>query len=415
MTCKTSLHTRTTRALTNGVSFSIASLPDQANGEAWQRLASKRSVFLDLRYCTAMHEAQTDCHLRCVTFFKEGTVIGIAVMQLVDATASLTDTGNQHPRFMAVARSFLRSTRIQRRILVVGSSFATGEHGFAFDPAYSAQAQIALVAAAAESIVAEERRSKQKVSAVLMKDFYDGPFANHKTFKEQQFTPVHQEPNLLLPLLPEWHGLDDYLEALTTKYRTKARAALERSAELELRTLSHSETVALSDDLYGLYGEVKNRAAFALGGLSPQALPELVQRLGDDFTLMGYFNQGALVGFQSAFRNGACLDAHFVGFDYGLNHRLALYPRMLYEFIRLGIEGRYTRINFGRTATEIKSTVGALPVEMHCYMRHTAKASNAMVHVFAGFVGRDAERSHLAWKRSVLPALQTMLPSATHL
>ena len=61
------------------------------------------------------------------------------------------------------------------------------------------------------------------------------------------------------------------------------------------------------------------------------------------------------------------LDAHFVGINYEYNREYAVYQRMLYDYIQIAIENRLQQINFGRTASEIKSSVGAEPQNLTIY------------------------------------------------
>ena len=62
--------------------------------------------------------------------------------------------------------------------------------------------------------------------------------------------------------------------------------------------------------------------------------------------------------------------SHFIGIDYTRNKELSIYPRILNDYVRLGIEMKVNEVNFGRTSSEIKSTLGAIPEDLTCYLRH---------------------------------------------
>ena len=81
----------------------------------------------------------------------------------------------------------------------------------------------------------------------------------------------------------------------------------------------------------------------------------------------------------SALKNKTHLDAHFIGLDYNLNKTHAIYPRILNDYVRLGIEKKVSQINLGRTASEIKTTIGAMPLELSCYIKHKNKLINALI------------------------------------
>ncbi len=411
MICKSHAHSLVNLPEIDGITAHTGSGIPSSLHAAWDALAAPNSVFLKRSYCEALNAAAGDVSCRFAWFMKNGELLGIAAFQIATAEALLSNE-NGAPRFLQVAKSLFGTSRIARKILILGNSFATGEHGFAFSATVPIATRIALVSLAADAVVQTEKATGNKLSAVLVKDFFDGDLNNPKAYKDNGYGPIRQEPSLLMPLPSAWKSFDDYLAALNTKYRTKAKAALQRSSSLELRVLSIREIEAAADELYALYDNVRRRAEFRIGSLNRRALPELAKRMDDDFQVTGFYLDGQLVGFQSAFRNCHCLDAHFVGFDYELNHRYAIYPRMLYEFIKMGIEGGYKRINFGRTATEIKSTVGAVPVDMHCYIRHTVKAKNVVLQIFANCVDPDVEKSHLAYRKSEWQQLSRLLPTA---
>jgi hypothetical protein len=72
-------------------------------------------------------------------------------------------------------------------------------------------------------------------------------------------------------------------------------------------------------------------------------------------------------------------DANYVGINYELNQEYAIYQRMLYDYVQLAIEKRRKELRFGRTAGEIKSTIGAQPVNMKLFIRHQNKIKNSLL------------------------------------
>ncbi len=412
MTCKHALSTQQTTDPAHSIVLAVEHSVAEEQHDAWDALASEKSVFLKRSYCESVSLNNENLTYRYACFTRDGALVGIAAFQLIEADAVVTEKPNQpHDRnFMKVARKLIKSSVIARRLLVLGNSFATGEHGFAFQQEIDPTTQIALITAASERVIQQEKAAGRKISAVLIKDFFEHPYHLPHLFKRERYAEVNQAPTMVMPILPHWNHFDDYLDALTSKYRTKARAVMNRSEEVHIKPLSAAETQLHAGTLYQLYADVRDRAAFRIGSLSEQALPEMAKAMGADFVVLGYFFKDQLVGFQSCFKNCTCLDAHFVGFDYRLNHRLGLYQRMLYEYIKMGIEEGYQRINFGRTATEIKSTVGALPVSMHCYMKHTSKAPNLIMQTLAGFITHDDERSHIAYRKHELAEVVSLLP-----
>ena len=86
-----------------------------------------------------------------------------------------------------------------------------------------------------------------------------------------------------------------------------------------------------------------------------------------------------MVGFSSSFLFNSILDANYVGINYEFNQEYAIYQRMLYDYVELAIEKRCSELRFGRTAEEIKSSVGAIPVPMKLFVRHKNPIANRIL------------------------------------
>lgn len=64
---------------------------------------------------------------------------------------------------------------------------------------------------------------------------------------------------------------------------------------------------------------------------------------------------------------------------------------MLLDMVEFGIRQRFKRIIFGRTALEIKSTVGAAPVEIVGLIRHTHPVINLFMEKVFSSVSPKAD------------------------
>ena len=136
---------------------------------------------------------------------------------------------------------------------------------------------------------------------------------------------------------------------------------------------------ALEPRLYALYRAIAERADFNMLTLHPQYFSTLKCALPAQFQVTAYFRQERVVGFYSTLRNGARLEAHFLGFDPAVNRRHQLYLKMLYDMIGEAIEAGAASIAFARTALEIKSSVGARPVDMELLLRANHPWFNKLV------------------------------------
>lgn len=98
----------------------------------------------------------------------------------------------------------------------------------------------------------------------------------------------------------------------------------------------------------------------------------------DKFNIIGYYKEEALVGFACLFNvDENMLHVHYIGLDYTINKEQKLYNRMLLDFVKFAIENKKNKIHFGRTATEIKSTIGAQAFPLNAYL----KMHNPMLNI----------------------------------
>jgi len=100
------------------------------------------------------------------------------------------------------------------------------------------------------------------------------------------------------------------------------------------------------------------------------------EKLRDKFLFYGYFLDEKLIGFNTLIKNGDAMETYFLGYDEMIQKERMLYLNMLYDMVAYCINKGFKEIIFARTALEIKSAVGAVPVDMFGYIEHTNTVIN---------------------------------------
>ncbi len=92
-------------------------------------------------------------------------------------------------------------------------------------------------------------------------------------------------------------------------------------------------------------------------------------------------------------RKGKDLCAHIVnygylllGYDETIQREKMLYLNMLYDMIAYSINKGFEEIVFARTALEIKSSVGAKPIEMFGFIKHEIKLIDKCMETFFNYL-----------------------------
>jgi hypothetical protein len=391
--------------------YTITHSASQLDSAAWQSLVADGSAFLQLPYLKSLENGCQE-HMEFVyaTFFQHNKVCGVAVFQLAkfDAANVSTNVASDKPIVSWITRS-LTPTLNENSILICGNAFATGEHGFVFSPGTNElQAMDALCYCLTE-VLKQKKAQGKKIVGVLIKDFYTKNFSKAESLENCGFKAFNVDRNMIMPIDSAWQSFEDYLGAMVTKFRTKANAAMARSEMLVVKNMNAQDILAHEMRVDELYQNVHNKADFKIGALTAKAMAELCIGLGDKFRFYGYFLNEHLVGFRTTLVGQQCMDAHVVGLDYTLNKDIALYSRMLYDYVDEAIQLRASHIVFGRTAGEIKSTVGALPVDLQCCIRHPGKISNFVLSCIFSYVQPSEFPVRKPYKKEVQQAMETLV------
>lgn len=352
----------------------------------WNAIIGGHHGFIHPTYLDAIQKAHSESlEVRYAMFYSGERLIGVAAFQITHFKTNTDSYSNGLMRFVAKTGEFLRAGHVHN-ILIAGNAFATGQHGFCFVEGISPQQQAAAVVTAMDMIAVEERRNGKRICAMLVKDFYCMSRELSQAFKVFSFSDFRVDHNMIMPIGADWSSMEDYLKVLNTKFRTKAKAAYKRSAQLEVRKPSAQWIFENRERMHELYEAVHEKADFRLGKLDADVLDELLRVNWDDLEIRTYHLNDVCVGFLTAVICGDRCEAHIVGLDYEYNRDHGIYQRMLYDYVDIAIARRCAHLVFGRTAAEIKSTVGAFPVDLTVLIRHSRKISNTLLSLILNYV-----------------------------
>lgn len=388
----------------------IASSLDDILYDTWNLLAAGASPFLQIEYLSSLSNnlPESDKCWFCLVYRGED-LVGIAVFHLTSFEADQFSANLSSNTVGNLMRRSFNASESAIRVLLCGNAYATGVHGFRFSDDLTPPESMDALCYALTDILRAEERAGTPIHAVLAKDFFAHTQLLVRALRKCGFREFESDPAMIVPIHPSWQTFSDYLNAMNSKFRTKANSALKRSAILKRKMLNAHEIAQWEMELFELYSQVLGRADFKLGKISSSALAALLQSKTLSTGVAGYFLEDTLVGFTVHAENNCGLEAHLVGIDYTVNSQFAIYPRMLYDFIDTAIQLQKEWVSFGRTAGEIKSSVGAFPVPLTCCVRHPGKLPNFLLRMIVAFVKPAEFPVRNPWKNSILPDLKSTL------
>lgn len=361
---------------------SINKIPD----EIYKELQCLDNLYFNPKYLEALEKSNTQIQFFYIVLLDDDKkAIGFSTIQIIDFY--LDSVQNEMQSIVEWVKCMGRKLKVLSseklfKILTCGNTFVTGEHGIFIHPNQNKKDVLQQFVKALLHFVNQNTSLKNDIDAFMIKDFIKESLVITDDLHNEGYYSFKVEPNMVLELDKDWVLFEDYLASMRTKFRVKAKKALKQSNALKVKDISESNIDSLLPEMTKLYKKVSSSASFNLGDFNLNTYKVLKENLGDNYILKGYWLENKLVGFLSGIVNQNSLDAHFVGIDYSLNRQHAIYQRMLYDYVSMAITKKLTTLNFGRTASEIKSSVGAVPQEMTIYLRHKKTIPNKILSLF---------------------------------
>jgi hypothetical protein len=354
-------------------SFKIYSSTDQLP-DTWDKVAHE-NVFLQTHYLKVLEDsAPTNMECFYIGIFENTELIGVALAQYLNLN-KLESFGERDQCLKTAVRNFVFKN-FASHVLFLGNNMITGQNGYAFNKTIDYKNIADLLLACANAITAYFKEQKIKIHIVSFKDFYQHCAEELKKHRFESIYEFNTQPNMIFELQKHWQTNDDYVAAFSKKYRDQYKRSHKKAEGITTKELSWEEIKHQEERIYELYHHVAKNAPFNTFFLAKNHFTAFKKQCGDRFKLVGYYLNDKLVGFHTLLLNGTVLETYFLGYDDQIQKEKMLYLNMLYNMTKFGIENQFEKIIFGRTALEIKSSIGAEPVMMSGFIYHTNKWVN---------------------------------------
>ena len=313
------------------------------------------------------------CHY--IGLFDGARLVGVILSQFLDLN-KLESFGERDRCIKTYIRNFIFKN-FASHVLFLGNNMLTGQNAFAFSQDILQEKALKTIYAATLDLQNQLNLKGKKIHLTSFKDFNESEIVRFQLPEYKEHYLFTTQPNMLFPIAEQWQSEQDYVDALSKKYRDQYKRARKKIAELEKRKMKLEDIIAHENTIYDLYFHVAKNAPFNTFFLAKNHFRVFKEKLQDNFLFYGYFENGKLIGFNTLIKNGGTLDTYFLGYDDTVQKEKMLYLNMLYDMIGYAVEKQFKSIVFGRTALEIKSSVGAKPIKMYGLMEHRNGFINA--------------------------------------
>lgn len=334
----------------------------------WNSLAAA-NIFLTKEYLEVLENScpvNMICHF--IGIFNDSQLVGIVLTQFL-FTEKLESFGERDQCLKTSVRNFAFKN-FASHVLFVGNNMLTGQNAFIFVSDIKQSIALKTLHKAINQLKKNLKASGRKVHITSIKDFtateiipLQNEFKNNYTFSTQ--------PNMVFEIHKDWTSEQDYINALSKKYRDQYKRARKKADGIVKQKMSLADIKKYEDVIYDLYFHVAKNAPFNTFFLARNHFSFFKEIMKDDFLFYGYFLEEKLIGFNTLIKNGNAMDTYFLGYDETIQREKMLYLNMLYDMIAYSINHGFKEVVFARTALEIKSSVGAKPVKMYGLITHS--------------------------------------------
>ncbi len=355
-------------------------------------LACKNTLYFTSDFLEAFEQANPKIEYCYVVLSQNEAIVSLAILQRMSVAI---DNAQEHLPFSErIARSlqcYISARKIHT--IVCGNVFLSGNYGVIIKEGIPKEPVYSAIAKAIKTV-----QTQKKAAVFFFKDFINEELAEISEVEKHQFQSFAVEPNMRLQIHERWTDFEAYKATLKSKYRVKVNKADQKSALLKVRSFEAEDIDTYRNELQQLYSNITDRALFKTIDLEIETYRLLKIRFRESVLINTYWMENEMVGFATAFKVHNRLDAHFIGIDYTRNKELSIYPRILNDYVRLGIEMKVNEVNFGRTSSEIKSTLGAIPEDLTCYVRHRRTLATLLFKPLVRQIKMKTYKQHTPFK-----------------
>ncbi|ANW95993.1 hypothetical protein AXE80_06730 [Wenyingzhuangia fucanilytica] len=336
------------------------------------------NLYLSASYLKAIEQSKIPyLSFVYVVIYKKEIPVGIMYFQCLEITNGFyfQDTFPQEIN-KRITTKLLK--KLCGNLMMCGNFFATGVNGYVLNKEVSPHLIYDVIKSL--KITLKNDKTPLDFSFLMFKEFWKHQEIDlQKRIQSKKLTAFEIDVNMVLYLKPHWNTFKEYLEEMTTKYRTRAKSVYKKTVSVREQLLTAEEINKHKSIIRDLYLSVVKTASFNMVEFSTDSFYQFKKELKEDFVFKAYFQEDKMIAFSTACFTDGCLDANYVGINYDINNTIPLYQRILYDYVQLAIHHQVKELRLGRTAEMMKSSLGAKPVGMYLYLKHTNKVVNTII------------------------------------
>ncbi|RZK47265.1 MAG: 8-amino-7-oxononanoate synthase, partial [Pedobacter sp.] len=233
----------------------VADLPKEWNS------ISKENIFLTTGYLDVL-EQSVPSNMSCsfIGIYEEAELVGVALSQFLDLN-KIDPYGRRDTWFKTLVRNLILKT-LSSHILIIGNNMLTGQNAFALMDKTEKSIALKTLRMASEELLISFKKAGLKIHIITFKDFTAGDAQSFDQAGFQRFFRYSTQPNMLFNIRNDWDSVQDYVGALSKKYRDQYKRARKKFTGIIQKFMTLEDIIEYEEDLYRLYYHVAKNSHF---------------------------------------------------------------------------------------------------------------------------------------------------------
>lgn len=369
----------------------LAERIDQLNPAHWDQVTAHRGLLCSRGYHRMLEQVRpANLDPRYAMVYRGDQPVAALSLQWLSVQGDQLHRVEAGSGLRKAASKLTRSVieRVSVRVLMIGNQLSYGSHGISIIAGEQGAADVWHAIAEAAYRIRRAEKHAGSTDFVLIKDLLNSELQQSAILHDLGYRKLETEPNMALSLPPRWRSYDDYLAALSAKYRKNVRSRVLKPIEEAGLRVEHAEDVeSIKDRLHALYLAVHENADLRPVTLGPDYWPALAAVAGQQIRFALIRRQDEVLGFVVTLLDDAeTAVGYHIGFDRQAALDYPLYLRLLQQTIADSIALGAKRLSLGRTALEPKAALGAKPEPLNIWLRHRQPVLNKLMRGLLGTV-----------------------------
>ena len=231
---------------------------DDISDAIWQSLGCENNIYFQRDFLKSIEKNHPEIKFSYLVLVDENnSPKAFASIQIIDFY--LDAIRNDLELFVRKIKNIGRKLHIipnkkPLQLLICGNTFVSGEHGVFIKKSEDKKVIIKELAKSILHFVNADK--KLKIDAFLLKDFVNESLFITDELKDYNYHPFSVEPSMILHLNENWQNFDDYLAAMKTKFRVKAKKAIKLSLSIKIENVTSENIESQIPKMTKLYQNV---------------------------------------------------------------------------------------------------------------------------------------------------------------